>query len=141
MQIVSFSQPLFFMFQSVTKAPAKSRSMLFKSPAHAGVPFVPKVTSTTNMNLNFSNMKTPGTVPAKTPKTVTLVDAPKRTPQPSSASKENKRKSVMNTAEKRKSGIENRKSLGNTVEKRKSGGDALKSGSKLHFSSLFILCP
>ncbi|CAH1793051.1 unnamed protein product [Owenia fusiformis] len=41
---------------------------MFKSPAHGGVPFVPSVTSTSNLNLNFSQLKTPaGNVSKKAP--------------------------------------------------------------------------
>ncbi|XP_013391526.1 nucleolar and spindle-associated protein 1-C-like [Lingula anatina] len=105
------------------------KASLFKSP-HSGVPFVPSVTSTSKMNLNFNGIlktpiaktgPTPGDGIAKT-KAVTVKSPAKAADKSGDNTKENKekRKSMV----KRKSVGDSRKSIG---AGRKSIGDSRKS--------------
>ena len=103
----TFCTLIIFIFSNIQNKDAKSS--LFKSPVpHTGVPFVPKVTSTANMNTNFSTMKSPGASRA----------ASKRA---SNTGKENVRKSPRITPGKKSvdaNAEPNRKSVGNVLHRK-----------------------
>lgn len=98
-----------------TKTDSKTCTTLFKTPVHDGVPFIPKVTSVSKVNFNFSSTKTtPGL----------LSSAARKSPRGQVVeTKENLKLEAKMTGGQRKSvGLTpgQRKSLGASVSKRKS---------------------